>query len=200
MADAENIPRVSYLWNFSFTLGNSFISVIHKEVTHASWKGRLSQSKMLMWASLFNIIDIKTFPTMLAYAQYQVEMCPIFSFLLPEKWATEPQSRAGWGNHATYWFPEFPQHGFLWKSYQQLCLVSQWFITVLAQDTRMMQATLGLSRKHKEHWHKALLKFQILANSLRPFQKPQRRLHILSTGKPCLLSINYCQNNNCCIC
>lgn len=78
MADVENIPRVSYLWNFSFALGNSFISVIHKEVTHASWKGRLSQNKMLKWASLFNIVDIKTSPTMPAYAQYQVEMYPRF--------------------------------------------------------------------------------------------------------------------------
>lgn len=60
MVDVENIPRVSYLWNFSFALGNSFISVIHKEVTHGSWKGRLSQNKMLKWASLFSITDIKT--------------------------------------------------------------------------------------------------------------------------------------------
>lgn len=90
MVDVKNIPRVSYLWNFSFALGNSFISVIHKEVTHASWKGRLSQNKMLNWASLFNNIDRKTFPTIPAYARYWVETCPR-SFLLPEKWATQPQ-------------------------------------------------------------------------------------------------------------
>lgn len=117
MADVENIPRVSYLWNFSFALGNSFISVIHKDVTHASWKGRLSQNKMFKWVSLFSIIDIKTSPTIPAYVHYQGEMCP--RLFLPKKWATQPQR--GLANETMH---IFPQHGFLWKSYQQLCLVS----------------------------------------------------------------------------
>jgi len=120
--DVKNIPRVSYLWNFSFALGNSFISVIHKEVTHASWKGRLSQNKMLNWASLFNNIDRKTFPTIPAYAQCWVETCPRF-FCFLKSGQHSPEGADG-GNYEMYWFHIFLQRGFLWKYYQQPCLVS----------------------------------------------------------------------------
>lgn len=114
MDDAENIPKVSYLWNFFFTLSSSFISVIHKDVTRTSWKGRLSQNKMLNWSSLFNIIDRKEFPT------------------IPARLWETATGEADQGNYTVYRFHVFLQLGFLWSPYQQLHLLVFWFLGFFA--------------------------------------------------------------------
>lgn len=82
----------------------------------------------------------------------------------------------------------FPQHGCLLN--MGFCVnpisSSVWFLPVIhhhAGPGGQNDVNLELSRKHKEHWHKALIKFHLLPNSFIPLQKPQHKLCILSTGR-----------------